>query len=112
MDAGSPWMSSWAWAGSDAGLAARERKLVAPNRGDSVSQRDVVSAIPMARVGAIDTRCRRSLTLTVTPEGGQCLRPRQARKFDAPMGGQWAGPGHAGTLAWLVEGLEGSEASH
>ena len=27
-------------------------------------------------------------------------------------GPKWPGRGHAGTLAWLVEGLEGSEASH
>ena len=28
------------------------------------------------------------------------------------MGAKWPGRGHAGTLAWLVEGLEGSEPSH
>jgi hypothetical protein len=34
------------------------------------------------------------------------------RKFDASMEAKWPGRGHAGILAWLVEGWEGSEASH
>ena len=54
----------------------------------------------------------RSPTSTVTPEGGSCLRPRQARKFDASRGQKWAGRGHAGTLPRLMEGLERSQVSH
>ncbi len=42
---------------------------------------------------------------SVSIQGGQ-------GRFDASMGAKWPGRGHTGTLAWLVEGLEGSEASH